>query len=163
MVLPHSPSPTPPFQHLSTLGHQTSTGPVLPLPLMPDKAILCYTCVWSHRSLPHCTLLVWWSSPWKQWVVWPVDIVLPIGLQSPSAPLVLQPAPSIGVPKLSLIVGSRHPYLHWSVASRTSQGTAIPCSCQQVPLDNSTSVGVWCQQTGWISRWVSPWMACYSN
>ena len=33
------------------LGHQVSTRPGPPLPLMPDKGIVCYICVWSHGSL----------------------------------------------------------------------------------------------------------------
>ena len=39
------------------------------------------------------------------------------------------------------MVGYKHPCLHWSVAIQTSQGTATPVSCQQVPLDHSNSVG----------------------
>jgi hypothetical protein len=61
-------------------------------------------------------------------MVQPADIVLPMGLQIPSAPPVLMP---------------------WSVIGRTSQGTATPGSCQQLPLDNSNSVGVGvCKQDG---------------
>ena len=52
-----------------------------PLLLMPDKAILCYICIWSHGSLS--TLLGWWSSPWEHWVVWPVNVVFPVGSQNP--------------------------------------------------------------------------------
>ena len=51
------------------------------------------------------------------------------------------------VSELSLKVGPKHPHLHWSGADRTSQGTAIPGSCQQAPLSNSISVWVWCLQT----------------
>jgi len=39
---------------------------------------------------PPCTLFGWWFSPWElYWVVQLVDSVLPMGLQNPSAPLVL--------------------------------------------------------------------------
>ena len=46
--------------------------------------------------LPPCTLLGWWSSPWEHWVIWPADVVLPMGLQTPSTPPVLLPAPPPG-------------------------------------------------------------------
>jgi hypothetical protein len=40
--------------------------------------------------VPPCILFtLWWFSPWKLWVVQLVDIVLPLGLQSPSAPSLL--------------------------------------------------------------------------
>ena len=49
-----------------------------PLPLMPEKAILCYICTRSHGSLHQ--LFGWWFSPWEFKMVWLVDIVLPMGL-----------------------------------------------------------------------------------
>ena len=45
------------------------------------------------------------------------------------------------VPELSLMVGFKHPHLHWSVAGQTSQRVATPGSCQQAPLGNDNSVG----------------------
>ena len=40
------------------------------LQLMPDKAILCYICVF----------LGWWFSPWELWGFWLIDtVVLPMG------------------------------------------------------------------------------------
>ena len=58
------------------------------LPLIPDNAILCCICSWSHGSL-HVYSLVGGFSPWEPWEVWLVDIVvLLIGLQTPSAPSV---------------------------------------------------------------------------
>ena len=46
---PHTPDSL--SWHSSTLGHQATQnqGPVLPL--MPNIAILCYICGWSHGSL----------------------------------------------------------------------------------------------------------------
>jgi hypothetical protein len=46
----------PTHSHVSTLpfpylGLPASTGPRVPLPLMPDKTILYYICSWSHGSL----------------------------------------------------------------------------------------------------------------
>jgi hypothetical protein len=48
--------------------------------------------------IPPCTLLGWWSSPWELWVTQPqpADIVLPMGLQSSSAPPVFPPAAPSG-------------------------------------------------------------------
>jgi hypothetical protein len=76
-----------------------------PLPLMPDKAILCYIYCWSHQSL------------------------------------------------------QLHPQLYWLGSGRASQETAIPGSCQQVPLVISNSVWGWCLEMGWIPRWGSLCMA----
>jgi hypothetical protein len=43
-----------------------------------------------HMQLEPCGLIDWWFRPWELWEVWLVDIVvLPIGLQSPSAPSTL--------------------------------------------------------------------------
>jgi hypothetical protein len=60
------------------------------LSLMPDKDILCYMFGWSHGLLH--VYSGWWFSPgssewgsggWEE--VWLVDIVLPIGWQTPPA------------------------------------------------------------------------------
>ena len=68
-------------------------GPLIPL--MPNKAIICYTCSWSHGSFH--VYSNWWFIPWEFWGVWLVDIVvLPIGLQTPSAPSVLSLTPPLG-------------------------------------------------------------------
>ena len=64
-----------------------------PIPFMPDKAIFCFICVWSHGFL----LFGWWFGPWELWVVWLVDVVLSMGFQSSSAP---------SVPPLALPLGS---------------------------------------------------------
>ena len=66
------------------------------------------------------------------------------------------------VPEFSLMLGSKHPHLYWSLAGKTSQGTDTPGSYQQEPLVNSYSAEVWCLQTGWIPRWRGPWMALSS-
>jgi hypothetical protein len=62
-------------------------GPLLPL--MPDKAMLCYICGWSHGSL-HVYSVVGSLVPGSFGGVWLVDIVvLPMRLQTPSAPSAL--------------------------------------------------------------------------
>jgi hypothetical protein len=44
-----------------------------------------------------CILSGWWFSPWELWGVWLVDIVvLPMGLQTSSAPSVLPLTPPLG-------------------------------------------------------------------
>jgi hypothetical protein len=62
------------------------------LPFLSGKAILCYLCIWSHGSLQVNFLVGGIASGNTDWVVRPAYVVLPMGLQSPSAPLVLSPA-----------------------------------------------------------------------
>jgi len=49
-ALPLLTSTSPPWQS-PTLGHRTLIGPRSSPPLMPNKAILCYICSWSHGSV----------------------------------------------------------------------------------------------------------------
>jgi hypothetical protein len=54
-------------------------------------------------QLELCVLLGWLLSPWEFWGVWLVDIfVLPMGLQTPSAPSVLSLTPPLGAPLRTL-------------------------------------------------------------
>jgi hypothetical protein len=72
-------------------------GPLLPL--MPNKAILCYICSWGHGSLHVYSLVVSLvpGSLGRGWGESLVDIVvLPMGLRTLSAPWVLSLAPSLG-------------------------------------------------------------------
>jgi hypothetical protein len=83
------------FQHPPLLGHQTSTGPRASPPIAVREGhplLYMYLEPW----IPPCALLGWWSSLWEHWVVWPANVVLPMGLQSPSAPPALKPAPPPG-------------------------------------------------------------------
>jgi hypothetical protein len=85
----------PPPTHLPILPWQSRTLGIEPsqeqgalLPLMPNKAILCYICFWSHGSL-HVYSLIGGLVPGSSEGICLVDIVvLPIRLQTPSAPLV---------------------------------------------------------------------------
>jgi hypothetical protein len=122
-----------------------------PLPLMSDKAILCYIGNWSQGSLP-VHYLVGGLFPGSTGLS--NEAAIPLCSFSPSG------SSHTRVPKLSLMVGIKHPHLHWSVAGRISQGIAIPGSCQQAPLVKSNRV--LCLQTGWIPRLGSPWMALFS-
>jgi hypothetical protein len=66
------------------------------LPLMPDKAILCYICSWSHGSL-HVYSWVHGLVPGNSGEgVWFVAIVFPVGLQTPLIPSVLFLTPPLG-------------------------------------------------------------------
>jgi hypothetical protein len=74
--------------HLTTLASPYARASSLsPLPLMSDKAI-CYIYIWSPGSLHEYSLVGGFSS-WELWVLQFVDIVLLMGLQSPSTPSVL--------------------------------------------------------------------------
>jgi hypothetical protein len=117
---------------------------------MPDKAILCYICDWSHGSLHG-----WWFSPWELWEVWLVGlVVLPIGLQTPSAPWVLSLAPPMGT---LCSVQQLAESIHLCICQ--AQQTAISDSCQQALVGIHNNVWVWRLYMGWIPRWGSPWMA----
>jgi hypothetical protein len=70
-------------------------GPLLLL--MPDKAILCYICSWSHESL-HVYSLVWWFSPWKYCGSGCLILLFFLGLQTSLAPSVLSPTPPLRTP-----------------------------------------------------------------
>jgi hypothetical protein len=57
---------------------------------MSDKDVLCYLCIWSHRSLPVHSLvssLIPGSTGWSR-----QPMFFPIQLQSPSGPPILLPA-----------------------------------------------------------------------
>ena len=81
----HSSSPCSPTHPLlpprpgASIKPSQDQGPLLPL--MLDKAILCYICGWSHGSLH--VYPGWWFSPRELWGYWLVHIVvLPMGLQT---------------------------------------------------------------------------------
>ena len=98
-----APLPIHPLLHhrhsIPKLGHQTFTGQEPSLPLMSDKVILCYICSWSHGSLHFLVGGLVPGSSGQGRGVWLVDIVvLPMGLQTPSAPSVLPVAPPLGSP-----------------------------------------------------------------
>ena len=75
--------------------------------------------------------------------IWLVDIaVLPVGLQTPSAPTFFVLTSPLGSPVQS------HGWLQASASVlvrlwKSLLGTAIPCSCQQTLLGISNGVWVW--------------------
>lgn len=73
----HLPSPVPPLQHPLTLGHQTFTGPRAfpPIDVRQGHSLLpTYLEPWIPPSLVVYSL--------GALVVWPADVVFPMGLQS---------------------------------------------------------------------------------
>lgn len=101
----------PTLSHLTTLVGITLYWGIKPsqdqgplLPLMPDKAILCYICRWSHGSL-HVYLLVGSLVPGSSgllillFFLWHCDLFSSFNPFSNS---------SIGVPMLSLMVSCKH-------------------------------------------------------
>ena len=83
-VLPHPTThsgPTAPTS--SMLGHQSSGGPrASPFTDVRQGHPLLHMYV--EPWIPPCTFFGWLSSSWEHWGFWPVYIVLPMGLQSPS-------------------------------------------------------------------------------
>ena len=94
------------------------------------------------------------------WGAWLVDnVVLPMGLQTPSTPSVLSPTPPLGSP-------CSVQWLAGSICICICEALAEPLWRQlnQAPVSKylvgiSSSVWVWCLYMGWIPRWDSLWMA----
>jgi hypothetical protein len=83
--------PTPAFlpSNSPTLEHRAFTGPraFSPIDAQQDHPLLHMR---QEQWVPPCVLFGWWFSPRELWEIWLVDIVvLPMGLQTPSAPSVL--------------------------------------------------------------------------
>jgi hypothetical protein len=84
-------------------------GPLLPL--MTNKAILCYICDWSHGSL-HVYSLVGCLVSGHSGGFWLVDVVVvPMGLQTPSDPSVLSPTPLGTLCSVPWLASSSHSFL----------------------------------------------------
>ena len=135
----------PPFWCITSLKAQ-----VHPLPLRPDKAVLCY----SVRSLgPTCVHslidgLVSGSSQGSKLV----DIVgLLMGSSSPSVPLILPLTLPQGFPTWVQWLAVSICICLCQLLGRASQRTAMLGSCLQVQHSISNSIRVWCLPMGWIS------------
>jgi hypothetical protein len=80
--------------------------PVIPLhwSIEPSQDLSSHSCPTRPSSatmqlepwVPPCVLFRWLFSPWEFWWYWLVHIVLPMGLQTTSAPWVLSLAPPLG-------------------------------------------------------------------
>ena len=132
-----APPTTDPFRpHCSSIplhwGIKPPQDQELPLTLMPDKAIICCLCNWSHASL-HVYSLVGGLGPGNSGGggVRLVDTFdYSFGVAIPFSSLSHSPSSFIGVPMLYPMVGCEYLPLYLSAVDRASQGTVIPGSCQ---------------------------------
>jgi len=113
------------------------------LPLIPNKAIICYICNWSYGSEHVYFLdggLVPGSSGWLVlsflWDCKPLQLFNPFSYSS------------FGDPVFSPMVVCEHPPLYLSCSGTASQETAVLGPCQHALVGNSNIVG-------WISMWGS--------
>jgi hypothetical protein len=132
-VHPHHPA-TPISLPCIYWGIEPSQDQGPPLPRMPDKAILCYICSWSHWS-PHMYFLVGGlvpgSSGGSGWLILLFFLCSFYGAANPFSSFSPSPNSSIGVPMISLMVGCKPLPLYWSGTGRASQESAISGFCQQ--------------------------------
>jgi hypothetical protein len=93
----HPPTITSPPWHSPTLMNQAFTGPRAspPIDVQQGHPLLR---MWLEPLVSPCVLLGWRFSPWKLWGYWLVNVVLPMGLQTPSATSVLSLTPALGRP-----------------------------------------------------------------
>jgi hypothetical protein len=122
-IQPHSP-----HTHLSSIPFHLGIKPPLvqgpPLLLLSSKAVLCYIHIWSQVHSLVDGLDSGRTGWWGQLILFFQWGCNPLCSSSPSA------RSPTKFSELSLMVGSKHPHLHRSVAGRTSQGAATPGSCQ---------------------------------
>ena len=101
----HPPTFISPSWHSPTLRNQAFIGPRASHPI---DARWCHLLL--HLQLepwvPPCVLFRWSFSPWELWSVCLVDtVVLPMGLQTPSAPSVLSLTPPWLAVSIHLCIG----------------------------------------------------------
>jgi hypothetical protein len=96
-----SPTPASPAWHSPTLGHQAFTGPSSSPPIDVQQGYPLLP-MWLEPWVTPCVLFGGWLSSWKLWLV---DIfVLPMRLQTPSAPSVLSLTTPLGTPWICYIL-----------------------------------------------------------
>ena len=102
-----------------------------------------------------CVLFGGWFSSWELWWVWLVDIVvLPTGLQTPSAPSVLSLTPPLGSLAVSICLCICQA-LAESLRRQLYQASVSKHFLESVIM----SGWVWCLYMEWIHGWGSLWMA----
>jgi hypothetical protein len=121
---------------------------------MPDKAILCYICDWSHEFF-HVYTFVGGLVPGNSGGLVGLYSCSSYGVANYFNSFSPSSTSSIGVSMLSPMVGWVRLPLYLSGSGRASQETAIADSCQQALLGMHNSIWVWCLYIGWIPRWVS--------
>jgi hypothetical protein len=131
-LLTNPPTPTSWPWHSPTLELRAFTGPRASPPI-DDRLGHLLLLMQLEPWVPPCMLFGWWFSPKELRGYWLVHIVvLPMGLQTPSAPWVLSLGTSLGDSVLCSMEGCDHPFLYLSGTCRASQETAISGSCQQM-------------------------------
>jgi hypothetical protein len=107
---PYSIPPPPAFMRVFTNPPTQSCYPTLAFPytgascIHRTKGLSSHWCPTRQSSATYVAgpwvlpsvLFGWWFSSWELWGIWLVDIVLPMGLQTPSAPSDLSLTPSLG-------------------------------------------------------------------
>jgi hypothetical protein len=94
-LLSNPPTPASWPWHSLTLGHRTFTGPRASVPIddwLDDPLLHMQLEPW----VPPCVFFDWWFSPREIWGYWLVHNIPSMGLQTPSALLVLSPVHSLG-------------------------------------------------------------------
>jgi len=136
------------------LGHKTFPGPRASPPI-DDQLGLPYQHMWLEPWVPPCILFNRWFSTRDLWGYWLVHMVVPpMGLQTPSATLVLSLAPSLGT--LCSV-----PWMAVNIHFCICQALAEPLRRQYIRLLSANlivicnSVWVWCLFMVWIPRWES--------
>jgi hypothetical protein len=130
------------------------------LPLMTNKAILCYICIWSHgfhRVYSFVGGLVPGSSGGTGWY-----FCFSYGAGNPFSSTGPFSTSSTGDSVFSLMVGWEHSPLYLSDTGRAPPETATSGYCQQALVRIHNSVWVWRLYMGWITRWCSLWTRCLS-
>jgi hypothetical protein len=122
------------------------------LPLMTNKAILCYICGWSLESL-HSYSLVESLGALRVLIGW--SCCSSCGAANPFSSLGPFSSFTIVDLVLSLVVGWEHPPLYLSGTGRVSQERTISGSRQQALVGIHNSVWVWWLYMRWIPRSVS--------
>ena len=112
-------------------------GPLLPL--MTNKAILCYICDWSHEFL-HVNSLVGSLVPGSSWCTGGSYCCSSYGAANPFSSLDTFSSSFFGDPVLHPMDGCEHPLLYLSGTGRASQEIALPDSCQQALVGIHNSV-----------------------
>jgi hypothetical protein len=125
------PTPASPPWHSPALGHRAVTGSRASLPI-DDWQGHPLLQIWLEPWVPLCVLLGWWFRPWELWLV---DIVvLPTGLQTPSALSVLSLTPPLGT--------------WWSV--KWLAASICLCICQVLAsLSGDSSIRLLSAHTSW--------------
>ena len=133
------------------------------LPLMSNKAILCYIRSGNHGFL-HVYSLVGGLVPGSSGGVLVGSYCCCFyGTTSSFSSLGPFSRSSIGDLMISSVVFWDHPPLHLSATGRASQETAISGYCQQVFVGIHNSDWAWWLYMGLISLWGSLWMVFHSG